>query len=265
MYNATLYSKSNDVTKNITSFMLNKYSALIQLKKNILDIGCGEGSTLKEVIVPMLPLNISVTGLDQSEEMIRAAKELFKKDKNFDFVHANIANPKLTEKLSNRFDNIVSFLALHFVEDQENTFRNIYELLRPTGKIFLVRLLMEAVPTLPDSLQSNYCNLYNNCIFDDETIITTTNKFVEKFGFVNVKSVVETYKYEFKSYDEFFGLIIAVNPYLKNLDNESRGPHIQRYLSDLFSTDMVQFKYDKNIHSVTIVFNFKTLLIAASK
>lgn len=62
--------------------------------KNLLDLGCGTGSYSKL----MTELELKVTGVDASKDMLKIAKSKYKKNKNLIFKKLNILNMNLKKK-----------------------------------------------------------------------------------------------------------------------------------------------------------------------
>ncbi len=92
----------------------------------VLDLGCGFGEHCKGFIERGAA---KVVGIDISEKMLEVAK-------------AENADPKITylnmpmedlDKIDEKFDLVVSSLAIHYVEDFDGVIKNIYNLLNPGG------------------------------------------------------------------------------------------------------------------------------------
>lgn len=94
--------------------------------KDVLDIGCGYGwhcRYAKELGAH------SVIGIDESERMIARAKEM-DAGSGVEYRVCSLqdyAYPKET------FDAVISNLVLHYVEDIDSVFRDVYRALRPGG------------------------------------------------------------------------------------------------------------------------------------
>ena len=94
--------------------------------KNILDLGCGFGEHCMEFINRGAS---KVTGIDISSKMLRIAE--------IENSHPNITYLNLAMEdiscLNERFDLVISSLALHYVEDFSEVVKNVYDLLSPDG------------------------------------------------------------------------------------------------------------------------------------
>ena len=98
-------------------------------KFDFLDVGCGNGWTLREVSKSRLCR--SAWGIDVSDEMIRRAKILRNSEKQH-FLHVNL----LEWKTRMRFDVILSMEALYYIIPVELAVKVIYNLLKEGG-VFL--------------------------------------------------------------------------------------------------------------------------------
>lgn len=84
----------------------------------VLDVGCGEGRTTAEILLPKLPPTVSkVIGSDLSEKMIQYAKERYASTK-LEFCNLDIGDTRACQSLSGNFDRIFSFYCFHWIPDQ---------------------------------------------------------------------------------------------------------------------------------------------------
>ena len=97
---------------------------------SILDAACGPGKYAEELI----SRGAEVTGFDLSPEMIKHAKERNPHQGEF-FVH-DLEEP-LTHLNKLSFDVIVCALALHYIEDWNQTMREFHRLLKPKGRLVI--------------------------------------------------------------------------------------------------------------------------------
>lgn len=94
--------------------------------KRVLDLGCGFGEHCKR----FLELGASqVVGVDISEKMLEVAKKE-NSDPRIRYVHMPIED---IGQLRERFDVVVSSLALHYVQDFDGAVRDVYSLLDEGG------------------------------------------------------------------------------------------------------------------------------------
>lgn len=130
--NEVFFEGYKNLRKNESSAnVLFEIPALFSLLPNlngltILDLGCGFGEHCKGFIEKGAA---KVVGIDISEKMLEVAK-------------AENSDPKITylnmpmedlDKIDEKFDLVVSSLAIHYVEDFAGLIRNINNLLKPGG------------------------------------------------------------------------------------------------------------------------------------
>jgi SAM-dependent methyltransferase len=96
-------------------------------QKNVLDIGCGDGSFGVELIEKGC---LSYTGIDGSSNMIGLAKKR-SKTSNLTFVHTTIEEWDFP---TSQYDIIVSRLVIHYIEDIKCLFKNVFSSLKKKGR-----------------------------------------------------------------------------------------------------------------------------------
>lgn len=118
----------------IQATVAEKYLSYLNINPtdHVLDIGCGNGAFTKKILdkVP----HGSVLGIDASENMLRLAKEVIKSYPNFSIKKADV----LSLQFNAQFDYIVSFWCLQWTTDIHKAFENIFDALKPGGKILTV-------------------------------------------------------------------------------------------------------------------------------
>lgn len=102
---------------------------------HILDFGCGTGL----VTLALQPFVGRVTGADTSEGMLGQLRRKIEERRlrNVDTVHLGPATPFAPDE---RYDVVVSSMALHHVEDLAPLFRRFHEVLRSGGRVALADL-----------------------------------------------------------------------------------------------------------------------------
>lgn len=122
MIEPELYEEIKDIQRGGGREMYRNYGHLIKWKTNediVLDIGCGPGHTLLEVIEKFLPKRFkTVIGLDISKEMINYAKEKFKEIPFVQFVLCDFSQVDLLVPPLPPIDHVISNFALHWLKDQ---------------------------------------------------------------------------------------------------------------------------------------------------
>lgn len=135
MNNAKLYNTSNPLQKRDAEEIIKEFSYIFEEKFNgsrftLLDIGCGSGDVLVEVILPKLQSDlVEVVGVDISKEMVRYASEKYR-SKYLRFLKVDIESDFLSSKTFKRtappmgqlkpesFNFITSFFCLHWIQNQ---------------------------------------------------------------------------------------------------------------------------------------------------
>lgn len=103
-------------------------------KERVLDIGCGDGKIT--ALISEEYSSAPVLGLDISKAMIDHASSHYPK-KEFPqllFQEGDIASLPF----HNQFDLVTAFCSIHYVVEQENALRSIYESLIPGGMLLIV-------------------------------------------------------------------------------------------------------------------------------
>lgn len=135
MNNAKLYNKSNSLQKRDAQDIVKEFSHLFAIKSDgtelkLLDIGCGAGDVLVDVVLPKLQNKLDeIVGVDISSEMIKYASEkyrskilkFFKVDIESDFL--SLKNLKRSPQVigdlkPESFNVITSFYCLHWIQNQ---------------------------------------------------------------------------------------------------------------------------------------------------
>ena len=100
----------------------------------ILDLGCGTGE-LSAYLAELVGQKGRVLGVDPDKERLKVAQESHKGRKNLSFVEGSTSNfPGIA---SETYDIIFSNYVLHWVQDKEQAFKNMFNSLKPGGKIAL--------------------------------------------------------------------------------------------------------------------------------
>jgi tRNA (cmo5U34)-methyltransferase len=127
-------------------------------KKNILDLGCGDGIITHEIL--KVDSAISATLLDGSEDMLRNAQERLNEYKNIHYIKASFQEVLRKDILNQRYDLIVSSLAIHHLTMREKKalFKKIYTHLYQGG--YFVNIDVVLSPT--ERLEQWYLSLWKD-------------------------------------------------------------------------------------------------------
>lgn len=136
MNNAKLYNKSNALQKRDAQDIMSEFAHVFEAvsgdaDRTLLDVGCGAGDVLAEIIVPKLSSKfVKVIGGDISAEMIKYASEKYR-SKFLRFLKVDIESdflPTKSQKITQAnngqqlqpesFSFITSFYCLHWIQNQ---------------------------------------------------------------------------------------------------------------------------------------------------
>ncbi|XP_049868221.1 juvenile hormone acid O-methyltransferase-like [Pectinophora gossypiella] len=140
MFRPELYQQVNEVPKRDAFDCLEKYGPKLKWSKSecVIDLGCGDGSVTSTILKPFLPSFNKLVGCDIGELMVEHANRKHGNDRT-SFIVWDIVTD-VPNHLAESFHHVFSFYALHWIQDQERLFRNIYKLLINRGECFLVFL-----------------------------------------------------------------------------------------------------------------------------
>ncbi len=144
----------------------------------ILDAGCGGGANIKRMLTQCT--SGVVKGIDYSEVSVEKSKKLNKdaiNNKRCEIIHSNVLSMPF-EKES--FNLVTAIETIYFWPEIENSFKEIYRVIKPGGKFLICNELnggkewwQNIWPKLIDGMA-----MYNK---DDVT------KFLEQAGFKNIQ------------------------------------------------------------------------------
>ena len=126
-----VYEKSSSAQQRWAEELLSKIS--IRGDEQILDIGCGDGKITAEIA--LLVPGGSVTGIDNSQEMLSFARDRFPPSAwpNLVFQYGDASDLQYEDK----FDLVLSFAALHWVHDHGPVLEGIRRSLKKGGKVLM--------------------------------------------------------------------------------------------------------------------------------
>jgi len=99
----------------------------------ILDLGCGDGLFIQELLKSFSPGNITL--VDGSSEMLAAARKRLKNAPDIDFLQIDFQKLLSKQPLTKRFDFVYSSLAIHHLpySEKRRLYTYIYSLLKTGG------------------------------------------------------------------------------------------------------------------------------------
>ena len=110
--------------------------------KNVLEIGCGNGTGTKLIIKYFIPKKIYATDLD--ERMVELA---IKKNTNPN-THFEIGDASNLKYENNQFDAIFNFGIIHHIPNWKDCLEELKRVLKPGGELIIEDLSIETFKTL---------------------------------------------------------------------------------------------------------------------
>ena len=205
---------------------------LLSGNETVLDVGCGDGKTTLE-IAKRVPEG-SVLGIDKSKNMIDEADKLLKDIKNLKFKCVD------AEKFSsdNQFDLVVSFSAFHWIEDQETALKNIYEALKPDGKLIMRLGVKQNHPVNSVYENEKWKPVLGNkglkiflCTAEDFA------KLLEDAGFKNINVQTKEKSCSFQNKKDLFNWSLAWLPHATGLGEEKAKELAQDIVDYIYASD----------------------------
>lgn len=134
-------------------------------KNNVLDLGCGDGILTHNLLE--IDNTISATLVDASDDMLNKANERLHGFENINFIRASFQEILEKDILQQKFDFIVSSLAIHHLtmNEKRDFFKKIYSHLHPGGYFMNIDVML--APT--DALEQWYMQMWREWIDERKT------------------------------------------------------------------------------------------------
>lgn len=141
MHEPEFYENNNNGVGNAAAAALRKMGNRIKWrpdrKDTILDLGCGTGNVLIEVILPAFDGKYSMCyGVDISNTMIEFATEKYANREDVRFLTMDMNKVDIFGEKFGPVDHVISSFALHWLTDLDAGLRSVYDLLIPGGDFF---------------------------------------------------------------------------------------------------------------------------------
>lgn len=239
MHDARQYSKNNGLQREGALNILNEFKTIFNWRCNgtdsLLDIGCGVGNVTIDYVLPTMPPKSKLIGVDVSEPLVQFARKKYSSYKNVEFriVDMELEIPKYMHE---KFNLVTSFYCLHWVKNQQNCFKNIYNLLTDDGVMLLYFVTVNPIyniyrKMIKTSIWAEYIN--ENSIYaykspyqkcgDLQNCEIVLESLLLDAGFQNIlhiESRVSTYEFQNKSTMLgkliFFYTFLSINSIFKN-------------------------------------------------
>ncbi|MDA8388745.1 MAG: class I SAM-dependent methyltransferase [Nitrospiraceae bacterium] len=116
--------------------------------KKILDLGCGDGILTHELL--KIDSSLSATLVDGSAEMLERAESRLKGFKGINYVRASVQEMPRDDILRQKFDFIISSLAIHHLSsgEKKELFGRVYSMLSDGGYFLNIDVVLAPAPAL---------------------------------------------------------------------------------------------------------------------
>ncbi|XP_074599431.1 juvenile hormone acid O-methyltransferase-like [Brevipalpus obovatus] len=137
LYDQTNYSQRNDSKLIIEQLKKDYGQNKVEL---LIDVGCGSGNITQDIAQS---INCDrILGIDLSDKMIEYAERTYSNDK----IHFTVADAcdkwdkisKSIDVVEGQADIVTSIYCLHWVSNQKRAMDNIYRMLKPGGKCYIL-------------------------------------------------------------------------------------------------------------------------------
>ncbi|KAK4886611.1 hypothetical protein RN001_002882 [Aquatica leii] len=275
MNQAFLYSKYNGLQKNDATFVLTNYLKLIQWKKSggdsILDIGCGAGDVINDLLLPRIPKNFEkLLGVDLSEDMVDFAKTRCSNPK-VSFEQMNIAAEDVPVDFEENFDHIFSFYCLHWVQDQRKAMSNIFKMLKPGGDVLLTFLASNPIFEIYESLSKkgrweSYMENFKNYVSPyqySEDPGKELEDILKEVGFeINLCKVDERI-YIYPNVAVLKKSVTAVSPFYNKIPEKMKEDYLTDYIKEIKRMNLVENCQNNNQERIQVP--YKLFIVYVTK
>lgn len=153
-----LYVQHNKAQRHSVQQLLDEYIHLVRWKPDaddsVMEVGCGPGDITTEILLPKLPKSLrELVATDLSPQMIQYARNHHQHPLvSYDIL--DISTKTLPGMYHGRFDHVFSFYCLHWVQDQRQAMRNIFDMLKPGGDVLFILFVRASITKLISKLSS---------------------------------------------------------------------------------------------------------------
>ncbi|XP_066245436.1 juvenile hormone acid O-methyltransferase [Euwallacea similis] len=269
------YSQNHSLQTTDNIYVIENFLSLIKWEngenQTALDVGCGEGHTTAEILLPKLPKCLkTLIGSDLSEKMVQFAKDTYK-NQRLDFCQLDISEGAVCKEFGDMFNHVFSFFCLHWIVDQRKVFENIFKLMKPGGDMLLSFLGRNPIFEVYQNISQNIhwapyfkkemVSPYHECEDPQQVIM----QMLMDVGFSNWKCVVADRTYVYKNWRQLKASITAVNPTLPQLAPHERAQYIEDLTQEVRNIYKNKFKLLDNNNDEYIPVDYKLIIVYAVK
>lgn len=217
------YNENSSVQESESNYLI-KNSGMSFFKKNILDVGCGDGKISKT----MNNMGANVTGIDASPNMIKFAK---KHQNNCSFYQEDARE---LNQHNNYYDIITSFNCLHWISEIEKALAGVKSCLLPKGTF--IGLIYPRCSELWEAAE--WCEQLpkystNSNSFENPYVFHTKDgfyKLLSDANFINIRIWLEDKETKFPSIDNFKDYITGWLPHCAYYGKDFINDWFEKYI-----------------------------------
>jgi trans-aconitate 2-methyltransferase len=226
-WDAELYRQRSSLQQTMAAEVL--LTLELTSSDRVLDVGCGDGRITSE-IARRVP-NGCVVGVDASSNMIELASRQIGPNLHFEVADA-CALP-----FDHEFDLVVSFNALHWINEQDLALASIHKSLKPGGAAHLRLVPMGARKSIETVLEETrnlptWSKYFRD--FRDPYLRLTEGEYcslARKSGFRIERVQTESRTWDFRTRKEFFAFSsVSMVEWTKRLPESLRAPFVNEVL-----------------------------------
>ncbi|XP_054260266.1 juvenile hormone acid O-methyltransferase-like [Macrosteles quadrilineatus] len=232
MDNAELYSLYNSMQRQDTETVLAEFTTRLSWTEGelVLDIGCGPGDVTVEVLMPRLPVSAKLVGVDISKSMVDYANNKYSKHQ-VEFKAVDFSTKHITNFLpEQRFSKVFSFYCLHWIQDQEQAFKNMFTLLKPGGHFlvimapqnstFLIYKILSQMEKWKTYMKD--VDMYIPKFYNSANVCNDIEQIVRRQGLEIITLEERKQTVSFPSMAKLMRSNEAVNPFVKRMNQSTR-------------------------------------------
>ncbi|XP_063975810.1 uncharacterized protein LOC135161816 [Diachasmimorpha longicaudata] len=193
-----------------------------------LDLGCGSGIQMKDLILPNLANDARLVGGEESEQMTEFAKKCCEGVTRVSFTTINIGEMRIPNTEIEKYNNIISFYYLHTFHNTQRTTRNIARLLAAGGQGLVMFLSHHDVYDL--YLEYQYHPSYKQYMEDIfhqlpplygcPSAANTVKDELEKAGLKIITCTDKELTFVYDSMEDVENTLVMTDPFIDRMPND---------------------------------------------